>query len=112
MRGSDGIFHIAGWYEIGVRDTSPAAKINIEGTRNVLQVVKELAVPKGVYTSTLAVNSNTPGQLVDETDRYEGSHLNEYDRTKWVAHRQIADPLVAGFSGSTGHPGWSTGPSW
>jgi nucleoside-diphosphate-sugar epimerase len=57
--------------------------------------MKELAVTKGVYTSTLAVNSDTKGRLVDESYRYEGSHLSEYDRTKWEAHRQIAEPMIA-----------------
>jgi nucleoside-diphosphate-sugar epimerase len=94
MRGSDGVFHIAGWYETGIRNGSLGERINVEGTRNVLQVMKELAVPRGVYTSSLAVNSDTHGQIVDETYRYEGPHLSEYDRTKWVAHHRVAEPMI------------------
>jgi nucleoside-diphosphate-sugar epimerase len=97
MLGADGVFHITGWYKTGVRDASAASRINIEGTRNVLQVMKELAVPKGVYTSTLAFNSNTKGRLVDESYRYEGPHLSEYDRTKWVAHRRTAAHIGGSF---------------
>jgi len=33
MTGVDGVFHIAGWYKIGVKDKSEGAKINIGGTR-------------------------------------------------------------------------------
>src|SRR6266849_10314345 len=55
MTGVDGVFHVAGWYKIGVRDSAAAFDINVNGTRNVLEVMKELAVSKGVYTSTLAV---------------------------------------------------------
>src|SRR2546429_9720636 len=33
MQGVDGVFHIAGWYKIGVKDKSEGAKINIGGTR-------------------------------------------------------------------------------
>lgn len=94
MSDVDGIFHIAAWYKIGLRDKSPAAKINIEGTRNVLEVMKELGIKKGVYTSTLAVFSDTKGKLVDEGYRYSGSHLGEYDRTKWVAHYEVAEPMM------------------
>src|SRR5207244_3025473 len=86
MQGVDGVFHIAGWYKIGVRDKSDGEKINVQGTRNVLELMRELGIPKGVYTSTLAVNSNTHGKLVDESYHYSGPHLSEYDRTKWVAH--------------------------
>src|SRR5260370_128589 len=58
MEGVDGVFHIAGWYKIGVRDKSH-------------------------------------GQLVDETYRFDGhTFLNEYERTKWVAHYQVAEPMI------------------
>jgi len=86
MRGCDGVFHIAGWYKVGVRDKSPGQKINVEGTRNVLGLMKELKIPKGVYTSTLAVNSDTHGILADESYHFSGKHLSEYDRTKAEAH--------------------------
>jgi nucleoside-diphosphate-sugar epimerase len=95
MRGVDGVFHIAGWYKVGVRDKSDAENINVQGTRNVLELMKELGVPRGVYTSTLAVNSDTHGKVVDESYRYTGPHLSEYDRTKWVAHYQVAEPMIA-----------------
>ncbi len=86
MAGVDGVYHIAGWYKIGVKDSAPGAAINIDGTRHVLELMRELGIPKGVYTSTLAVNSNTHGQLVDERYRFTGVHLSEYDRTKAAAH--------------------------
>jgi nucleoside-diphosphate-sugar epimerase len=86
MRGCDGIFHVAGWYKLGARDKSPGRRINVDGTRNVLKLMRELEIPKGVYTSTLAVNSNTKGQVYDETYRFSGRHISEYDRTKAEAH--------------------------
>lgn len=95
MQGVDGVFHIAGWYKVGGRDKSDGEKINIQGTRNVLELMRDLGIPKGVYTSTLAVNSDTHGKLVEESYHYTGPHLSEYDRTKWVAHYEVADPLIA-----------------
>ena len=95
MQGVDGVFHIAGWYKVGVKDKSEGAKINIQGTCNVLELMKELGIAKGVYTSTLAVNSDTHGKLVDETYSYKGPQLSEYDRTKWVAHYEVANPMIA-----------------
>lgn len=94
MDGVDGVFHLAAWYRIGVRDPSPAEAINVEGTRNVLELMHELEVPRGVYTSTLAVFSGTEGRLVDETDRAEGPFHTAYDRTKWRAHYRVARPLM------------------
>lgn len=65
MAGCDGVFHVAGWYKLGVRNKSDGQKINVEGTRNVLNAMRDLGIPKGVYTSTLAVNSDTGGKLMD-----------------------------------------------
>jgi nucleoside-diphosphate-sugar epimerase len=95
MRGVDGVFHVAAWYEVGAKDPSVAAKINVEGTRNVLEVMQALAIPRGVYTSTIAVHSDTRGRLVAEGYRYDGPHLSAYDQTKWRAHYEVALPMIA-----------------
>jgi nucleoside-diphosphate-sugar epimerase len=94
MTGVDGVFHIAGWYKVGVRDKSEGQKINVDGTCHVLELMDELKIPKGVYTSTLAVNSDTGGKLVDEAYRFNGKHLSEYDRTKAEAHH-VAEQFIA-----------------
>lgn len=97
MTGVDGIFHIAAWYKIGdAKERAEAEKINVDGTRNVLEMMKELKIPRGVYTSTLAVFSDTHGQVVDESYRHNGPWLSEYDRTKWRAHYEIALPMMQG----------------
>ena len=67
----------------------------MQGTRNVLELMRDLGIPKGVYTSTVAVFSDTHGTMPDETYRFTGKHLSEYDRTKWVAHYEVADPMIA-----------------
>ena len=94
MTGADGVYHVAAWYKLGERDTSMAQAINVDGTRNVLELMRDLGVPKGVYTSTLAINSDTHGQVVDENYHFEGKHLSEYDRTKWEAHYRVAVPMM------------------
>lgn len=111
MTGVDGVFHIAAWYKIGSRDKSLAERINVGGTRNVLELMKELNIPKGVYTSTLAVNSDTGGKVVDESYRFKGEHLSEYDRTKSRAHYEVALPMIeAGLPLVIVQPGVTYGP--
>jgi nucleoside-diphosphate-sugar epimerase len=94
MTGVDGVFHIAGWYKVGARDKTPAFTTNVEGTRNVLETAKELAIPKIVYTSTLAVFSDTHGRVVDEDFHFAGTHISVYDESKWRAHYEVALPLM------------------
>ena len=54
-------------------------------------------VPKGVYTSTLAVFSDTGGRMVDERYRHLGaSFISEYDRTKWLlGHHDVHEDVLA-----------------
>lgn len=111
MQGVDGVYHVAGWYKIGAKDSSDAESVNVQGTTNVLELMKELHIPKGVYTSTLAINSDTHGELKNENYHFTGKHLSEYDRTKAAAHdvaeRFIADglPLVIVMPGGIYGPG-------
>ena len=93
MQGVEGVFHVAAWYKVGV-DEPLADQINVDGTRNVLKTMRTLEIPRGVYTSTVAVFSDTKGAVPDETYRYDGPHLSEYDRTKWIAHYRVALPKI------------------
>jgi nucleoside-diphosphate-sugar epimerase len=110
MQGVDGVYHVAGWYKIGTRDKSNGEKVNVQGTRNVLELMKELRIPRGVYTSTLAVNSDTHGKLVDESYRFTGKHLTEYDRTKAAAHHIAEQFIVQGLPLVIVMPGGIYGP--
>lgn len=110
MQGVDGLFHVAGWYKIGVRDKSTAGKVNVQGTRKVLELMKELGIPKGVYTSTLAVYSDTNGRIVDEGYRFAGSHVSEYDRTKAAAHEVAKEFISNGLPLVIAMPGLIYGP--
>ncbi|GAA5164671.1 NAD-dependent epimerase/dehydratase family protein [Ornithinimicrobium tianjinense] len=92
--GVDGLFHVAGWYQIGSPTPELGHQVNVVGTRNVLTAALRAGTRKVVHTSTLAVNSDTGGAVRDETYRHHGEHLSVYDRTKAQAHH-IADELVA-----------------
>ncbi|MBN2146090.1 MAG: NAD-dependent epimerase/dehydratase family protein [Anaerolineales bacterium] len=97
MQGCDLVFHIAAWYKLGSHDQALAKKINVEGTRIVLNLAHELKIPKIVYTSTIAVLGDTHGKIVDETYHMpaEQAFITNYDRTKWQAHYDVALPLIA-----------------
>ena len=110
MQGVDGVYHVAGWYKIGAKDKSDGERVNVQGTRNVLELMQELKVPKGVYTSTCAVNSNTHGLVVDESYHFRGKHLSEYDRTKAAAHDMANEFIANGLPLVIVMPGLIYGP--
>jgi nucleoside-diphosphate-sugar epimerase len=96
MTDVDGVFHCAAWYKVGLPHAGDEAeRINVEGTRNVLHAMRDLRIPKGVYTSTLAVFSDTGGREVDESYYHHADpFLSEYDHTKWRAHYEVAVPMI------------------
>lgn len=111
MDGADGVFHLAAWYKLGARDRSMAEVINVEGTRNVLDAARQAGIPKTVYTSTIGVFGHTGGRMVDESYRHDGPWLSAYDRTKWLAHYEVAVPMMeAGLPLVVVQPGIVYGP--
>lgn len=109
--GVDGLFHVAGWYRLGDPDPTIGERVNVEGTRNVLEAARRTGTPRVVYTSTLAVNSDTRGRVLDEEAVFRGTHISTYDRTKAEAHRIAKEhardglPLVIAMPGGIYGPG-------
>lgn len=96
---------------VRAKDKQDGYNINVHGTRNVLELMQELKIPKGVYTSTCAVNSDTKGKIVDETYRFMGKHLTQYDRTKAAAHEIAKDFIAQGLPLVIAMPGGIYGPN-
>ncbi len=94
MQWCDVVFHVAAYVETGEPDPDMMETINVGGTRRVLNLAHELAVPKIIYTSTTAVFGDTKGEMVDESYQFGGLLQTEHARTKWLAHYKIAVPLI------------------
>ena len=94
MARTDGVFHLAAATERGTRHRRYQRAVNVEGTRNVLELMRDLHIPRGVFTSGLMVNGDTRGKAVDEGYLYEGRFLSAYDRSKWEAHHEVALPMI------------------
>lgn len=108
--GVDGLFHVAGWYKLGSRKPEDGFRVNVEGTRAVLAAARRADVSRTVYTSTLAVNSDTHGRVVDESYRFFGRHLSTYDQTKALAHRMADTAISEGQDVVVVQPGLVYGP--
>jgi dihydroflavonol-4-reductase len=110
FRGADGVFHVAGWYHLGSDHPEEGWAVNVQGTRNALDAAQEVDVPRVVYTSTIAVNGDTHGEVHDETFQYTGEHLSVYDHTKAEAHKIAAAYAQGGLDVVTIMPGGIYGP--
>lgn len=96
MVGVDGVFHIAGWIAMGPGpwNVDTAERVNVGGTQNVLELIAELDIPKGVYTSGLGVYPGTSDEPYTEADHPDCPEFAVYVRTLWEAHYEVAKPMM------------------
>lgn len=95
MTDVDVVFHTAAYVELGLVNEAEMERVNREGTRAVLAVAQELAIPRLVYCSTIGVYGDTQGRVVDETfERTQKGFSSAYDRTKYEA-QQLVDQAAA-----------------
>lgn len=96
IAGVDGVFHLGAWAYVGPgrENVERAEQVNVEGTRNVLELIRELDIPKAVYTSTVGVYGDTGGETIDESYNSDTPLPAVYARTKWEAHYEVARPMI------------------
>ena len=91
MTGVDTVFHTAAYVELGLVDAVQMERVNVEGTRAVMEVAQELGVSKVVYCSTIGIYGDTGGKVINETfKRTQTDFSSAYDSTKYQA-QQIVD---------------------
>ena len=90
LEGCDAIVHVAADYRLWVPDPADMYKANVEGTRELLALVRELGIPKVVYTSSVATMGFTKTDtIVDEdTPVTEADMIGHYKRSKWLAEQE------------------------
>ncbi len=95
MAGVDTVFHTAAYVELGIVDEAEMERVNMEGTRAVLEVAQAIGISKMVYCSTIGVFGDTQGRVIDETfQRTQTDFSSAYDRTKYEA-QQLVDQFAA-----------------
>ena len=83
LTGCDALVHVAADYRLWVRDPQEMYAANVDGTRELLKLAREVGVQRVVYTSSVAtmgfkadgtiVNEDTPVSLADMIGHYKRS---------------------------------------
>lgn len=98
MTDVDIVFHTAAYVELGIVNSVEMERVNVEGTRAVLEVARSLNIPKMVYCSTIGIFGDTQGKVIDETfQRQQKDFSSAYDRTKYDAQQFIDRAAKEGF---------------
>jgi dihydroflavonol-4-reductase len=98
LAGCDALIHVAADYRLWVRDPKAMYAANVEGTRALLALARELGIPKAVYTSSVAtMGFREDGTIVDElTPVALEKMIGHYKRSKFLAEREAISAAGAG----------------
>ncbi|MFQ5882817.1 MAG: hopanoid-associated sugar epimerase [Candidatus Methylomirabilales bacterium] len=90
LKGCEVLYHVAARYSLSSKDTADMYRANVEGTRNILEVAREVGIERVVCTSTVGAlgipkdgvpgNENTPVSLSEM--------VGAYKRSKFLAERE------------------------
>ena len=98
MSRADIVFHVAGWYEAGVRDVGRMFEVNLNGTRNVMSMAREENVGRVVYTSTAGVFAPTPkDRPATESSPVQVAVDDPYVTSKVQAHQLAVKEMRVGL---------------
>jgi dihydroflavonol-4-reductase len=95
MKGADWCFHLAASYHLWLPDYRPMYRVNVQGTRNVLEAAASAGCSRIVYTSTVGCfgppnqHNGTFTPIDEDAEVGEAQMSNHYKRSKWQAE-QIA----------------------
>ncbi len=109
MRGCDRVFHLAALFREAKFPSSEYWRVNLEGTRNVLEVASEMGIPYVGYCSTTGVLGNVKNPPANETTDY--APLDVYQESKTEAEKLAVSWFRSGkISGSVIRPAMVYGP--
>jgi dihydroflavonol-4-reductase len=110
MRGIRRVFHLAGVISILPGPDPFLRRVNVEGTRNILQAAKESGVEKVVYTSSIHAIQRVAG-VIDEGLPYDVDNpYGAYDRSKAEATLEVLEAARAGLEAVVACPTGVIGP--
>lgn len=107
MRDCEWVVHLANVYTFWEPDKGTYRRVNVEGTRNVMEAALEAGVSKVTHVSTLVVWGNTPDSPFDEKSPMGTERFTEYAQSKhegdevvWELYRQKGLPVVVLYPGA------------
>lgn len=110
IKGCDIVYHAAGFPEQWMRKPDVFFKVNVEGTKNMIDAALENNVKRFVYTSTIDVFSAGPGEEYDESKIDKIPKGTYYERSKQLADEHVVLAMERGLRAVFIHPSGVYGP--
>jgi dihydroflavonol-4-reductase len=110
--GADVVYHLAGVISLLRNEWPLVERINVQGTRNVIEACRQTGVKRLVYFSSIhAINPDPPDKPVDENHPLiQGHRYPPYDLSKAEAQRAVRQAVAEGLDAVIVNPTGVLGP--
>jgi dihydroflavonol-4-reductase len=98
LAGCDALVHVAADYRLWVRNPREMYAANVDGTRELLRIAREIGISRVVYTSSVAtMGFKSDGSVVDEdTPVSLADMIGHYKRSKFLGEQEAIKAAAAG----------------
>jgi dihydroflavonol-4-reductase len=112
LKGCRRAYHVAAHYSLWEADPSVFYRVNVDGTRNLLETAMEAGVERVVYTSTVgALGYRDDGGPADEkTPATLDQMVGHYKRSKFLAEEEARQAVARGVPVVILNPSTPVGP--
>ena len=97
IRSCEAVFHMAAYARAWAKESDTFNRINVQGTKNVLDAALREGVRKMVFTSTAGVLGPSTNKIVSENTERKTSYFSEYEATKALAEEKIHEYISKGL---------------
>ena len=93
------VYHVAAYYALWARDPSVFYKVNVDGTKALMEAARDVGIERIVYTSTIgAIGLPERGGVGTEDTPVSLSQMaGDYKRSKFLAEQAVLKMVAAGL---------------
>ncbi len=98
MTGVETVFHVAAYVDLGIVNAAEMFRVNVEGTRSILETAHAVGIKKLIYCSTIGIYGDSQGKIVNETyQRQQKDFSSAYDSSKYQAQKLVDQYAQSGL---------------
>lgn len=108
--GTEVIFHLAGSTNQWSKRNAEQTAINVDGTRNMVEIALSKGVPTFIHTSSVSAWGRVSGPITEATPQQGATSWINYERTKWAGEKEALKGVAHGMKVVVFNPAGVAGP--
>ena len=99
LKGCQQLYHVAGHYALWARDPSIFYRVNVDGTKALMEAARDVGIERIVYTSTIgAIGLPEGGGFgTEETPISLSQMAGDYKKSKFLAEQEVLNMVKEGL---------------